>query len=183
MRKTLNGSLSELLIMVLYFDIETEGLNPYKHQVLTIQVKKGKRIEILKLWEEPSEADMILKFVEYLSRISNNETIFGYNCLKFDVPFLATRLTQHGVMKENIYRSLFYKKWFDLYQFQGDEYVSMTQWLNAYGIQRSCSYEGKDIPGLYKARRYDDIVEHAIDDLVVCEQLVKALRKHYPDFL
>lgn len=122
---------------------------------------------------------MILDFLEYLRHVSSGETIYGYNCLKFDVPFLVARLTVNNAMNGNIYVLLHDKKWFDLYQYQGDEYISMNRWLEAYNIERLSPYEGRDVPSLFLNGRYEDIVEHAVDDLICCEKLVNVLKEHH----
>ena len=135
----------------------------------------GDDIIIWKLWEEKDESSMIMKFVEYLSKIPWNSSIYGYNCLKFDIPFITARLSLSGLMDGRIHDVIHNKKWFDLYQFQGDYYVSMDRWCRVYGIERSCPYSGEDVPLLYKQGKYNSIVEHAVDDLVLCELLFTKL--------
>jgi uncharacterized protein YprB with RNaseH-like and TPR domain len=167
--------------MVIYFDIETTGLNPYRDKILTIQVKKGDEINLWTIWEENDELIMIKKFLAYIEPIFGSESIIGYNCLKFDVPFIHARLNKYDAMDANAYELLHNKKWIDLYQFQGDNYISMDRWLDAYGIERQCPYSGRDIPWLYKEKMYKEIEEHAVDDLIVCEHLVQKLKQLYPD--
>jgi uncharacterized protein YprB with RNaseH-like and TPR domain len=163
--------------LTLFFDIETEGLNPYIHKILTIQVKRDDEIKVWKLWEEKNEQDMIDKVLDFLFKINNNTTICGYNCLKFDVPFIVSRLSQSVLLNESIYCNFYNKKWFDLYQYLGDDYVSLNRWSKYYDIERSCNIEGKNIPYLYISKNYDDIIDHAIDDLLTCEKLVLVLQK------
>ncbi len=40
-----------------HFDIETTGLNPFKHRILTIQLKREDEIIVWKLWEEKEERE------------------------------------------------------------------------------------------------------------------------------
>jgi len=167
--------------MVIYFDIETTGLNPHNDKILTIQVKKGDDIQLWSLWEETDELSLIQKFLDYLRPISGNEAIVGYNCLKFDVPFIHARLNEHDAMDATSYDILHNKKWIDLYQFQGDNYISMDRWLDSFGIERGCQYSGRDIPPLYEQERYKEIEEHAVDDLIMCESLYEKLVELYPD--
>ena len=78
----------------LYFDIETTGLKPYEHKVLTIQLKEGNDIILWKEWEEKQELSLILNFIEYLKGVGHSTSIYGYNTLKFDVPFISARLNR-----------------------------------------------------------------------------------------
>lgn len=100
--------------MSIFFDIETTGLNPFTDSILTIQFKKGDELTVWKLWET-SEFEVLLKFLDYLKPISGNETIYGYNCLKFDVPFIVARMNHYNILNAEKYRLIFDKKWFDLY--------------------------------------------------------------------
>lgn len=167
--------------MVIYFDIETTGLNPLLDKILTIQVKRGEEIKLWTLWEEKDELRMIQHFIDYLRPIYGNEAIVGYNCLKFDVPFIHARLNKYDAMEADTYDILHNKKWIDLYQFQGDNYISMDRWLDSFDIERGCKYSGSDIPHLYERELHNEIEEHAVDDLIVCERLFNKLRELYPD--
>jgi uncharacterized protein YprB with RNaseH-like and TPR domain len=162
---------------MIVFDIEITGLNPYEDMILTIQFKQGEEITIWKLWET-NEPAMLLNFIDYLRSISGDDTIYGYNCLKFDIPFIVARMNHHSLMNAGTYRFIYDKKWLDLYQFQGDNYVSIDRWLDSFGIERSCPYSGRDVPILYEQGRYSEIEEHAIDDLIVCEELLKKLKEN-----
>jgi uncharacterized protein YprB with RNaseH-like and TPR domain len=165
---------------MIFFDIETTGLEAFNHRVLTIQWKSGGDVTMLKAWES-DEPTILVAFVKFLESVSKNETIFGYNVLKFDVPFIVERLRQHGLMTAEMHRMIHDRKWFDLYQFQGDNYWSMDAWCQAFGIQRACAVKGYEIPLLYEGKRFREIEEHAVDDLNICEQLVGKLKVEYPD--
>ncbi len=163
---------------MILFDIETTGLNPYEDTILTVQFKQGDEVTIWKLWET-DEPTMLLSFIDHLRTVSGDDTIYGYNCLKFDVPFIVTRMNHHSLMNAEVYKLVHDKKWLDLYQFQGDNYVSMDRWLQSFGIKRNCPYTGRDVPVFYKQGRCKEIEEHAIDDLEVCEKLVEKLKGKY----
>lgn len=47
-----------------------------------------------------------------------------------------------------------HKKWIDLYQCQGGNYISMDRWLDTFRIVRHCDYTGRDIPRLYEREKY-----------------------------
>jgi len=70
--------------------IEITGLDPYENQAILIGMKRKGEIKQWKLWEMGDEAGMILLVVEEIKK--TDETIVGYNNLKFDVPFMVKRL-------------------------------------------------------------------------------------------
>ena len=97
--------------------------------------------------------------------MSGNDTVYGYNCLKFDIPFIVARINHHGIMDSETYRLIHDKKWFDLYQYQGDNYVSMDKWVRSYGIERTCHFYGRDMLLFYYSillefRSYSCYVDH-----------------------
>ena len=158
-----------------YFDIETTGLNPYKDTILTIQLKRDHDVVLWKIWEK-DELSAILKFLKYLRTVSSSDSIYGYNILKFDVPFISARLNIYGQMNSENYSLLHNKKWIDLYQYLGDNYVPLDKWLQKFAIKRLCPFTGKDIPRLYEKKKFEEIEDHAKDDLIVCEKLVEKMR-------
>lgn len=160
--------------MSIIFDIETTGLNPYTDSILTIQFKQDEELIIWKVWEM-SEPEVLCKFIDKIKHTPKSVTIYGYNCLKFDIPFLFVRLNHYGLLDEEVYKQIYDKKWLDLYQYMGDNYMSMDRWLDFYGIQRTCIYSGGDIPRLYIEKNYYEIEAHAIDDLVMCGKLLTNL--------
>lgn len=109
--------------MVITFDIETTGLSPHENQVVLIGMKIRRKIRLWKLWEIKDEAKMILDALQEIEK--TNETITGYNNLKFDVPFMLERLRILGKYKPK-YWSIHSKKWFDLYQYLGNDYRSQA---------------------------------------------------------
>jgi uncharacterized protein YprB with RNaseH-like and TPR domain len=112
--------------MVVVFDIETTGLDPYENEVIVIGIKKKGEIS--------DEAEMILLAVEEVKE--TDETIIGYNNLKFDVPFTLKRLEILGRLERDLWK-IYNKKWFDLYQYLGNDYRRLDLWLSKAGIKRA----------------------------------------------
>lgn len=166
------------------FDIETLGLDAFHHKIILIGMKKSGKIMQWKLWEE-SELDMILKCLEKLEEISFDETIVGYNNLKFDVPFITTRLQIYGKWSSHLWDILYRdRKWFDLYQFLGNDFRKMDFWLKKLGIQRRYDdIKGRDIPTLFKKKEYKKIEQHNKDDLNTSEELYIKLQEEFPELL
>lgn len=167
--------------MVVAFDIETTGLNPYESKTILIGMKKKGSIRLWKLWETDDEAKMILSAIKEIERVE--ETILGYNNLKFDVPFLLKRLEVLGQVEPRLWE-IYNKKWFDLYQYLGNDMRSLRYWLSQAGIKRkNPELEGKDMPVYFEKREFKKIEEHNMDDLNTSEVLFKFLKERNPEFL
>lgn len=168
--------------MVIIFDIETTGLDPYRNKVILIGMKKNGRIRQWKIWEINDEGKMILEVIEKIMKIKD-ETIVGYNNLKFDVPFMLKRLELLGLMKPQYWR-IYNKKWFDLYQYLGNDYRSLKLWLDRAGIKRRYpELEGRHMPIFFDKKEYEKIERHNKDDLNTSEELFKFLKKINPELI
>lgn len=169
--------------MVVILDIETTGLNPFKNKVVLIGIKKGKKIKQWKLWKyKDNEVKMIKDALNQILDI--NETIIGFNNLKFDVPFLIKRLDILEKKLHPEYWELQNKKWFDLYQFLGDNYRSLREWLKKAGIKQNYpELCGSEVPIFYERKEYKKIEDHNKDDLISCEKLFNYFKEEFPDIL
>lgn len=163
-------------------DVETTGLNPYVDRLVTIQVKRGEWVQVWKAWELP-ELALIDCFLAFLRQVPKQEVLVGFNNLKFDVPFLVARLKQLRRMDAATWSLVYGMKWLDLYQFLGDNYQSMQLWLDRLGLQRTSGIRGKDVPRLFRAGRYEEIVRYAVEELTLCEHLVERLFEEFPSLL
>ncbi|RLI44357.1 hypothetical protein DRO69_07585 [Candidatus Bathyarchaeota archaeon] len=167
--------------MLTAFDIETTGLDPYKSKVVLIGIKVGRKIRQWKLWEVGDEAKMILDALEAIEKV--NDTIIGYNNLKFDVPFLLERLKVLGKYEHGFF-SIYRKKWFDLYQYLGNDFRSLDHWLSRAHIKKKYpELDGRDMPIYFKNKDYEKIVNHNVDDLITSKRLFKYLKKVNPELL
>ena len=167
--------------MVIMFDIETTGLSPYNCKVILVGIKKGGKIKQWKLWEMKDEAKLILQAIEELMKV--DETIVGYNNLRFDVPFMLERLRLLGKWKQEYYE-IYYKKWFDLYQYLGNDFRSLKLWLIRGGIERDYpELDGRDMPQAFERGEYDKIEQHNKDDLNTSEKLFYFLKKINPELI
>ena len=167
--------------MVVMFDIETTGLDPHESKVILIGMKKGRRIKQWKLWEIKDEAKMILSAIKEIEKI--DETIVGYNNLKFDVPFMLKRLDILGKSKPEFWK-IYSKKWFDLYQYLGNDFRSLSLWIRKAGIKSRCPHiRGRHIPKFYEKKEYEKIIEHNLDDLETSEKLFRFLKEANPELL
>jgi uncharacterized protein YprB with RNaseH-like and TPR domain len=167
--------------MVVMFDVETTGLTPYEGKVTLIGIKREGRVKQWKLWEIKDEAKMIIQAIEEIMKV--DETIVGYNNLKFDVPFMTERLKILGKWKQEFYE-IYKKKWFDLYQYLGNDLRSLRLWLRRAGIKRDYpELDGRDMPSLFERGEYKKIEQHNIDDLNTSEKLFIFLKEKNPELL
>jgi uncharacterized protein YprB with RNaseH-like and TPR domain len=149
------------------FDIETTGLRPFNCIVTLIGIKREGKIKQWKLWE--------------INKIS--DSIVGYNNLKFDVPFMLERLRILEKWEESFYE-IYMKKWFDLYQYLGNDYRSMTIWSKRANIEREFpDLDGGDMPIYYERGQYEKIVQHNTDDLNTSEKLFNFLKEQNPELM
>jgi len=167
--------------MIVAFDIETTGLNPYEARVLLIGMKAGKKIRQWKLWEIEDEAKLILEALAELDKIE--DTIIGYNNLKFDVPFMLERLKDLGKYRPEFFK-FYSKKWFDLYQYLGNDYRSLDHWLHRARIKKKYpDLKGRDMPIFFEKKDFQKIVNHNIDDLTTSERMFRFLKKMNPQLI
>ena len=167
--------------MVIAFDIETTGLDPNENQVVLIGMKIKRKIRLWKLWEIKDEAKMILDALREIEE--TNETIIGYNNLKFDVPFMLERLRILGKYEPKHWR-IHSKKWFDLYQYLGNDYRSLRHWLEQANIKRKHpELDGKNMPNYFEREDFEKIIKHNVDDLTTSEKLFKFLKKKNPQLI
>ena len=168
------------LPLVIAFDIETTGLDPYRNRVVLIGMKQGGETKLFKLWETKKEPEIILSAIRALQTV--RETIVGFNNLKFDVPFMLERLRILGRW-ENRFWGINYMSWFDLYQYLGNDFRGLNYWLGKAGIKKQSEILGRDIPRLYRMREYAKIESHNLDDLNTSELLFLYLKKNNPEVL
>jgi len=171
--------------MAIMFDIETLGLDAFQHEIVLIGMKINSKIKQWKLWKEKDELSMIFKCLKAMEKIPTIETMVGYNNLKFDVPFITTRLSIHKKWSPELWELLYReRKWFDLYQFLGNDFRKMNFWLGKLGIKRR--YEdivGKGIPVFFAKKEYKKIEQHNRDDLETSEKLYLKLLEEFPQLL
>ena len=167
--------------MAVTFDIETTGLDPSKAKVLLVGMKKGTKIRQWRLWEVQDEGALILTA---LAEIDNTfETIVGYNNLKFDVPFMLERLRILGQYKAEFFK-VYHKKWFDLYQYLGDDYKNLDHWCDQAKIKKKYpDLKGRDMPLFFEKHDYQKIINHNLDDLRTSDRLFQFLRKKNPGLI
>lgn len=173
--------------MVVAFDIETTGLDPTKDKIVLIGMKKG-RIKQWKLWKIRDELKMISQCIKARKEIpSLDETIVGYNNLKFDVPFIRERLLalRSPIETSDLWRTFYReRKWFDLYQFLGNDFRNLAFWLGEFKIKRKYEdVDGRRIPILYQNRQFGKIEQHNRDDLNTSMRLYLKLKKRFPQVL
>jgi hypothetical protein len=170
-----------------YFDIETVGLDPKKHKIITIQYQElgrntGKAVgelKILKEWES-SEREILEKFIKD-SKIEDPYPFtfipMGYN-LNFEHNFLKERTAIHSLNPLDILTKPFIDlRAFGIIMNKGEFKGSGLDKIT--GKQMS----GKQIPEWYENKEYDKIIKYIKDEAKAFIQLNVWLYKEMPQFL
>lgn len=166
--------------MAVFFDIETTGLNPIEDQVSIIGLKTNSETRLWRCWEG-DEQTAIKGAVTEIKGTST--TIVGFNNLKFDVPFIVKRLEGFGHPSLDLW-PLYSKKWFDLYQYLGDDFRSQKYWLEKAGIKdEHPELSGRDMPSLFRNKEYQKIEQHLVSDLNTSEALFRYLKQKNPEYI
>lgn len=171
-----------------YFDIETTGTDPQKHQIITIQwwklnattEKPEGELTILKSWGS-SEKDIIETFIKSflnLKREQFNYIFVGVNLI-FDFYFLGERMRYYGL------KSFINLSWLRSHpiidikpllvlmnkgQFKGYDKL----------IPSKSPYTGSDIPRLFNERRYDEIIQYIKDEAENFVKIYGILKEKLP---
>lgn len=162
---------------VVFFDMETQGRDPFKHKITTIQVRHNGKTSIWKEWELGEEG-CINSFFDFLEKVTRKELSFvGYNQLKFDVSFLDVRLRQLKLMDERKWNILHnWLHWIDLYQFLGDAYYGARVWYSSLaGTEQKI--ENADIPELYNQGEHEKITGYVEDEMKGMELVYQGMMK------
>ena len=165
---------------VVFYDMETTGLDPFQNRIISIQVRSRGKTTIWKEWQL-GEIECVESFFDYLSTLKKRETsLVGYNVLKFDVSFLDQRLRLLQRMNNWKWRTLHkWTHWIDLYQFLGDAYCKASFWYSSMlGVRQSVV--NADIPRLYAERSADslqvilDYVEEEMRNMELVYEQIKS---------
>ena len=147
---------------VVFFDLESTGLDPFQNRIVSIQVRSKGKTTIWKEWQL-GEIDCLESFFDFANILNKRETcLVGYNVLKFDVSFLDQRLRLLQRMNnwkwQILHKSI---HWIDLYQFLGDAYCKASLWYSLMlGVKQKVA--NADIPRLY-AERSPDSLQNILD--------------------
>ena len=186
---TLNH-LSRVNFLPVVFDIETEGLDPFKNKVLAIAWKVGHENPIAMCVKKENAAgekqllDLFFSKLNSLSEVGSEEGIrpllVGYNILGFDIPFLTTRAIVNGMIEESATLRKFYRV--DLmhlvtrYLRTNNKHMKLKEVAEALGIGVVDEVEGADVPELFEEENYKAIMEHCISDVKLAYQLMLKLK-------
>jgi hypothetical protein len=162
---------------VVFFDIETEGFDPFVERIITIQIRHRGKTTIWKEWEL-GEAKCIEAFFDFLETIFRKETSFvGYNHLKFDVAFIDQRLRELGIMNKERWRMLHdYLHWVDLYQLLGNAYYKAKHWYGAMAGAKQ-ETENSQVPVLYAKKDFVTIVNYVEGEMKNMQTVYEGIAK------
>lgn len=182
--------------MYRYLDIENINLNPYlfDSKIITIQYlrEKDKSPIVFKIWdmdgdtEKERENNVIASFWNVYLKDTLDRTgwmtwnpLFTYNGYRHDIPYLHARFsilqTEKNKMKRNRdFYKLFYTNTvhYDLMSYDNGYLVGLRNFALQYGITMKSEYIGENIKFLYENNMHDEIIEHAVEDVLVMRKLV-----------
>lgn len=163
-----------------YFDTETTGFDFDKDEIITIQWQRvsgftGEPIDelnILKRWEyedkKKAEKEMIEAFIPNL-KCRRWDFVFAGKNLTFDFCLLDRRMRQYGLGEFDL-QCLYDRAILDI-----KPILVMMNNGNFIGydkvIPKTNPLENKDIPELYRQKKYDQIIQYIKDE---AEDFVKA---------
>ena len=180
---------------ILYFDIETTGLDPESSEVIAIGVSDGKD-NWLMTRENQSEKELLIEFLQLVKEKSDELILVGHNIFSFDIPFIYQRalandirlnmkfsdrpsfITSSSVNGKPIeYTPIYWinVQFVDTYHMLGLFDKSANK-LNSYSLKRSVlqlklrkeerlELGYKEILGEYEENKWDNILEYLVYDL------------------
>ncbi len=165
-----------------YFDMETTGTDFDKDEIITIQWQrlgfagepKGE-LNILKRWES-SEKEILENFAPNLTCYHWDFVFIGKNLL-FDFNMLNQRMKHHSLGEFNL-RSLYERVTLDikpvLILMKGDfkDYDKL--------IPKTNPYENKDIPRLFRERKFPEIIQYIKDEAGDFIKAFQTLKREMP---
>gem|GEM_PF-4590102 len=180
---------------ILYFDIETTGLNPEESEIIAIGVSDGKDKWLITR-DNQSEKDLLVKFLRLIKEKADKLILVGHNIYNFDVPFIYKRalanditlnmkfsettsfITSSSVNGKPIeYTPVYWMnvQFVDTYHMLGSFDKSANK-LNSYSLKRSVLQLNlrkeerlelgyKEILAEYEENKWDNILEYLVYDL------------------
>lgn len=185
-----SGFRSNLAIQTACFDIETSSLDARFGIILCAVVKPdgGKPVvfrsdELNKKWKTNRSDDSAI-VLSLVDELSNYDILVAHNGVKFDLPFIRTRMVKWG------FRPPFpYKKVIDPYQLVRNRFR-----LSNASLEAICDYLnlGRKTPvdadiwvkaaldGCKKSMDY--IVDHCVKDVLLLEQVLRRVKDYITEF-
>lgn len=171
-------------------DVEATGTDPFEDELISIQYRDSKADEnhLYLRWEYDSEAELLFDFfMDYYdiqwSRKDGAPMRVGYRVTDFDLPFILVRSFKTnafdklragpGFVWTNVIAGPSY---LDLSHLLGADMASFEHWREKLTQTESPS-GGKEIPNLYEAGEYDQIVDYITDELEAMEDVYAAVRE------
>ena len=165
--------------MVVYIDIETEGLNAYKQRItcIGIQVVKQRKVIIEEAIYHRDEKKLLQQFLDIYNRYSDNiyETI-TWNGEKFDHPYIYVRCLKHSlkycvVNGEDIklhFPEFLFDKWRRPSLNDAAEFLEL-------GIEKSA--DGADAPYMFKYGKIAELKRYCLQDVRIMRKINVELKR------
>ncbi len=158
---------------LLFFDIETTGINSLKDRIIAIGVATEKTDPYIIM--EPDEKTMIKELADLLPA-----TLVGFNIRNFDIPFLTSRAIINDLENYDIFMKSKYIDLFDIVKTisTGGKWPTLNYTCQCLGIDVYADISGAYVPGLWvKALKGDEKAKRLIEDH--CRKDVLKIKKLY----
>jgi predicted PolB exonuclease-like 3'-5' exonuclease len=146
------------------------SLHPFFAQVVCICAHDG--AESFQMSTE-QEDKLLYEFAEWLaSRAAFNAAFCGYNIIGFDLPvlaaaYVANKLPVPSLLMTCIERPFDNTDLMKLFPNAG----KLDHIGDLLGIRKSSPHDGSDVANLHEAGRYQDILDHCLDDVRICKAI------------
>lgn len=152
----------------IFFDIETSGLSPKNSPVFLIGLMFFKKHEaIFRQYFSNSVEEEIYILNAFVDDVKCFETIYHFNGLSFDIPFINKRLAYHGIKYQlnkddsfDIFQVV--KKHKEILGLESCRLKSVEEYL---GIFREDDLSGKEVADSYK--KYVNTKSHFLRDKIL----------------
>jgi len=168
-----------------YFDIETTGLDPTEHKIVTIQWQplsglSGEPVgdlQILREWES-SEESIIRQFLPNIQCGNPFEFVMVGKNLLFDFMFFGRRATEHDAASMDL-RYFYGRVWLDV-----KSILVMMNHGSFKGYDRIIDKRGElakvCVPDLYREGKYDDIIRYVKCETQTFLRAYQILKREMP---
>lgn len=160
-----------------FWDVETNGLNPSEDRLLVASFKKlgEKQTTFCRKDEEFELISDINSYLEEL-RYDDKVVLTGYNSFNFDIGFFVTRALINGVNPSLINKYMHMDLMYIAQRYLFANRLSQDKFVKRLGGTVSGSITGKDVLWLYNSGNWKKIKQHCEEDVEDLEFIYRGIK-------